>query len=152
MRRREVPVRLGKRLVFVITQTHHGFGLALGDGPVQIGRGVIDRVATKNDQRINRTGIQDRRQLLDGSGIGDRHRVERHRVADGTQGGIDGVGQQMHFQGLRLAGHDQGISLVRGQIQSAFGNPRGNRASRRSFDRPGGDCSKSYKARARMAI
>ena len=50
-------------------------------------------------------------------------RKQSYRVANRAQRGIDGLGEQMNFNRLALAGNDQGIFPVGNQILRAFGNP-----------------------------
>ena len=125
MGHRQVPIADGERFVFVITEADHGFGFALGFGPIQVSRRIIDRIAAQHDQCAHLACIQSLREVSNGPLPGLRRLVENDRMADISESRVDRVGQGMHRQRLAMPRQHHGLArvLFGEQVFGAFHDP-----------------------------
>jgi hypothetical protein len=117
---RDVPVTLGRRLVFVEAHVRLHADLVERFGELQVDRRAVDRVGADDQQELDRPGVHlahklaQRRALIDGLNLGRiRERHGRSRVSERE---IDRVRQRVDDRRLAVAGNDQTAAARRVEI------------------------------------
>src|ERR1051326_2543990 len=120
---RQMPIALREGFVFVIAEPHNHFGFALGFSPIEVGGGVIDRVASQDDKGFDLTTIESLCEFANGAFLFLRRIVEYDGFSQVSECRIHGMGQNVDAQGLAVASYDEGLATISQKIRGAFGNP-----------------------------
>ena len=119
----EVHAGLRRRLVHLIPVTDHIRNGSLQGGPVEVGRGVVNRVAADDDERLHRPGLDGGSQVPQRGGAARFRDDKIDRPADGAERRVHQVRERVHGGRLVGAGNNQALPGVCQQISGTFGNP-----------------------------
>ena len=123
VRRREIRARQRGGLVGRIAEANHLTDRCLQRRPIKVGRRVVRRIAAKNNECLDRTGLNRRRDIGNRSSRRGLNRDKIHRLADIAEERIDRVGDRVDLRREVRAGHYETLAFVGAEIVSAFIDP-----------------------------